>query len=124
MNQALIRIRPRASDSDLLEEMGAAFIKAWNVGEPSSPTATFTFTSPAQLFSVISPKRWELIEHLQNIGASTIRGLAKSLGRDVRRVHDDVTVLIEWGIAERTKDDKVCIPYDVIHADFDLRAAA
>jgi hypothetical protein len=25
---------------------------------------------------------------------------------------------------ERTADRKICVPYDVIHADFDLRAVA
>ena len=60
--------------------------------------AVFTFSTPAQLFSVISPKRWELIERLQHIGPSTIRGLARELDRDIKRVHDDVTVLMEWGL--------------------------
>ena len=27
-------------------------------------------------------------------------------------------------VIERTEDGKVCVPYDVIHADFDLRAVA
>jgi predicted transcriptional regulator len=53
-----------------------------------------------------------------------VRGLARSLERDVKRVHEDVTGLIEWGIVERTEDGKVCVPYDVLHADFDLRAVA
>jgi hypothetical protein len=32
--------------------------------------------------------------------------------------------MIEWGFIERTADRKICVPFDVIHADFDLRAAA
>ncbi|WP_080818867.1 transcriptional regulator, partial [Agrobacterium deltaense] len=81
-------------------------------------------SSPAQLFSVITPKRWELIEHLQKIGPSSIRGLARSVERDVKRVHEDVSALSDWGIFEPTEDGKVHVPYDVIHANFDLRAAA
>jgi predicted transcriptional regulator len=42
----------------------------------------------------------------------------------VKRVHDDITALADWGIVGHTEDGKVCIPYDVIHANFDLRAAA
>ena len=80
--------------------------------------------SAAQLFSVISPKRWELIEHLQKIGPSSIRALARSLGRDVKRVHEDVVALADWGIIDRTAEGKVEVPFDVIHADFDLRAVA
>ncbi len=36
----------------------------------------------------------------------------------------DVASLIGWGIIERNEDGKVCVPFDVIHADFDLRAMA
>ncbi|MFB9982590.1 DUF2087 domain-containing protein [Mesorhizobium newzealandense] len=39
---------------------------------------------------MISPKRWELIEHL-------------------KRVHDDLSGLIDWGIIERTDDGKVYV---------------
>jgi predicted transcriptional regulator len=73
---------------------------------------------------VISPKRWQLIEHLQHLGPSTIRELARSLDRDVKRVHDDVTTMIDWGLVERNNDGMVHVPYSVIHAEFDLRAVA
>lgn len=124
MKQAVIRIR-RDDDVDaILDQMGRNFVAAWNRGEAAGPEATFTFSSPAQLFSVITPKRWELIEHLQGIGAVSVRGLARSLGRDVKRVHEDVVALIDWGIVEKTEDGKIRVPFDVIHADFDLRAVA
>jgi predicted transcriptional regulator len=124
MKRAVIQIRGNRTATAALDEMASDFIKTWKSGEPADPVATFTFSSPAQLFSIISPKRWELIEHLQKIGPSSVRGLARSIDRDVKRVHDDVTALIDWGIMERTDDGKVCVPYDVIHADFDLRAVA
>jgi predicted transcriptional regulator len=120
MTEAIIRI---INDDDaVLEEAGARFKKAWKTRR-SSP-AVFTFSSPAQLFSVISPKRWQLIERLQHIGPSTIRGLARSLDRDVKRVHDDVSAMIEWGLVERQHDGLVVVPYSVIHAAFDLKAVA
>nr|WP_182548120.1 transcriptional regulator [Phyllobacterium myrsinacearum] len=121
MRRAVIQIR--SDTSAVISDAAKGFVNAWNKGS-SDPIATFTFSSPAQLFSIITPKRWELIEHLQKIGPSSIRGLARSLGRDVKRVHDDVTALTNWGLVERTKDAKVCVPFDVIHADFDLRAVA
>jgi predicted transcriptional regulator len=49
---------------------------------------------------------------------------ARELDRDVKRVHDDVSMLIKHGLMVRTADRKICVPYDVIHADFDLRAVA
>jgi len=120
MTEAIIRIRN--DDDALLAEAGERFKAAWKTGEPTA--AVSTFSSPAQLFSVISPKRWQLIERLQKIGKSSIRGLARSLERDVKRVHDDVAAMIEWGLVERTDDGLVHVPYDVIHAEFDLRAVA
>ena len=122
MKTALIQIRGDA-DAVLAESMAGAK-KAMQTGMPSEPVATFTFSSPTQLFKVISPKRWELIEQLQKIGPSRVRGLARSLGRDVKRVHDDGTILMDWGIIERAGDGSIQVPYDVIHADFNLRAVA
>ena len=41
----------------------------------------------------------------------------------MRRVHDDVKLLISYGIIEQ--DAKcVCVPYDNIHADFSLKIEA
>ena len=122
MREALIKIR--ADSEAALDE---AFVRATNAmrsGNSSEPVAVITFSSPAQLFSVISPKRWELIEHVQKIGPSSIRGLARAVERDVKRVHEDTSALLEWGIFEQTGDGKIHVPYDVIHANFDLRAAA
>ena len=120
MREAIIQIRN--GDEQILAESGSRFKQVWNSGEAAP--ALFTFSSPAQLFSVISPKRWALIEHLQHMGTMSIRGLARSLGRDVKRVHEDVIALIEWGLIERDGDGPVCVPFDVIHAGFDLRAVA
>ncbi len=120
MRVATIRIR--RDDAATLREAGAAFSKAWATGV--SDTDLFTFSSPAQLFSVLSPKRWSLIERLQALGPSSLRGLARELGRDVKRVHEDVALLLDWGLVERTGDRKIVVPYSVIHADFDIRAAA
>ena len=120
MTDAIIRI---ASDDDtLLQQSVSRFRKAWTTGK--AQPAVFTFTSPAQLFQIISPKRWELIERLQHLGPSTIRGLARALERDVKRVHEDVTMLIDWGLLARNEDGRVRVPYRVIHAAFDLKAVA
>ena len=56
------------------------------------------------------------------MGETGIRSLARALGRDVKRVHDDVTAMIAWGLVERTQDGLVHVPFSVIHAEFDLRA--
>jgi predicted transcriptional regulator len=120
MTEAIIRIV--SDDEAMLEQAGARFKATWKTGKPAP--AVFSFSSPAQLFSVISPKRWELIERLQHLGPSTIRGLARALERDVKRVHDDISAMMEWGLVERNEDGLVHVPYTVIHAEFDLKAVA
>ena len=120
MKKATIKIR--RDDDQLLTEAASAFVKAWRTGK--SDGDSFTFASPAQLFTVLPPKRWELIERLQALGPSSLRGLGRALGRDVKRLHEDVAVLLDWGFVARDDAGKLFVPYDVIHADFDLRAAA
>lgn len=120
MRTATIQIRK--DDDAVLQEAGKGFVDAWNRG--ASEADVFTFGSPALLFSVLSPKRWELIEKLQALGTSSLRGLARELGRDVKRVHEDAAVMLEWGFVERNHEGRLFVPYQVIHADFDLRAAA
>jgi hypothetical protein len=58
MTEAIIRIIN--DDEAILEEAGVRFKKVWKTRKASP--AVFTFSLPAQLFSVISPKRWQLIE--------------------------------------------------------------
>jgi predicted transcriptional regulator len=115
-------IKISRDDEQVLSEAASAFAKAWRTGKSGGDS--FTFSSPAQLFTVLPPKRWDLIERLQALGPSSLRGLGRALGRDVKRLHEDVAVLLEWGFVARDDAGKLFVPYDVIHADFDLRAAA
>lgn len=120
MREALIQIR---TDSEVaLDEAFERAAGAMRSGNPVDPVAVFTFSSPAQLFSVITPKRWKLIEHLQKIGPSGIRGLARSVKRDIERVHDDVSALSEWASSSGPRMARFGFLFDVIHANFHLRA--
>lgn len=120
MKKVTIRIH-RDTDA-ALKEMSARFVKTWKTGKSSGDT--LQFESPAALFRMLTPKRWELIERLQKLGPISVRGLARELERDVKRVHKDVVELIGCGLIVRKEDGKFHVPYDVIHADFDLRAVA
>ena len=119
MTKAVLRIR-RDTDA-VLADMGKRFTAAWKSGKSSAHV--FTFESPSALFRVITPKRWEVLERLQRLGPSSLRGLARSLERDVKRVHEDVAMLIEVGLVERTERGQIHVPFTVIEADFQLRAA-
>ena len=119
MTKAVLRIR-RNTDA-ALADMGKRFTAAWKSGKSSAHV--FTFESPAALFRVITPKRWEVLERLQQLGPSSLRGLARSLERDVKRVHEDIAALIQVGLVEKTERGQVHVPFTVIEADFQLRAA-
>lgn len=90
-----IRIQKNADAA--LQKMGERFAKAWKTGKSTGDS--LEFESPAALFRVLTPKRWELIERLQELGPSSVQGLARKLERDVKRVQEDVGVLIECGLA-------------------------
>ncbi|MEC9463643.1 MAG: transcriptional regulator [Pseudomonadota bacterium] len=125
MKRAVIQIRSDADEIAAIGAMGQRFVDAWN-GAAKAADAPFilTFSSASQLFSVLSPKRWELIEGLQGLGASSIRGLARTLGRDVKRVHEDVSTLMDWGLVEKDEEGRVVVPFEEIEADFILKGAA
>jgi predicted transcriptional regulator len=125
MRRAIIQIRSETDEIVAMESMGARFAASWKAsGTVKNSPFVLTFSSAAQLFSVISPKRWELIEGLQRLGPSRIRGLARVLGRDVKRVHEDVSTLMHWGLIEKDEAGRVAIPYEEIEADFILKGAA
>jgi hypothetical protein len=52
-------------------------------------------------------------------GASSIREVARRVGRDVKAVHGDIASLINAGVLDRTADS-VIFPYDAVHVDFTL----
>jgi predicted transcriptional regulator len=120
--RAVIEIRP--DEYAAFEESLERAAQAMKTGKPSDPLTTITFSSATQLFSVFTPKRWEIIERLQKLGPSSIRALTRALGRDVRRVHDDVTVLMEWLIIQRDESGKVFVPFEDIIIEARVRAAA
>jgi predicted transcriptional regulator len=51
--------------------------------------------------------------------APSIRALAKRLGRDYKRVHEDVETLTESGLVDR-EDGSLRAPYDAIAAEMRL----
>ena len=74
-------------------------------------------------FGKLTEHRWALVHALQGQGAMSVRELARRVARDVRRVHDDVAVLAELGLFERTDSGGVVCPFDALHIDMRLTAA-
>jgi predicted transcriptional regulator len=85
---------------------------------------TLNFETPAAFFGRLSSRRWELVRVLQQEGACGVRELARRVGRDVRRVHEDAAVLAEIGLIESDDKGKLRCPYADIHVDMHLSQAA
>lgn len=81
------------------------------------------FESPGHFFGQLSEKRWEIVRAAQGKGEMSVRELARAVGRDVKRVHEDVVVLAELGMLERTESGGVICPYSSMHIDMYLKAA-
>lgn len=60
-----------------------------------------TFASWEALARVMTPRRFEVLRHLHGSPESSIAALARSLGRDYKRVHEDVEALAEVGLISR-----------------------
>jgi predicted transcriptional regulator len=85
---------------------------------------TLNFEAPAQFFGQLTEKRWDIVRQMQGVEAMSVRELARRVARDPKRVLDDVRVLLELGLIEKTPDDKVVCPFADIHVDMHLAAAA
>ena len=81
------------------------------------------FESPGHFFGQLSEKRWEIVRAAQGKGNLSVRELARAVGRDVKRVHEDVVILAELGLLERTASGGVLCPYSSMHIDMYLKAA-
>jgi predicted transcriptional regulator len=60
-----------------------------------------TFVTREALSRVMTSRRLELIRHLHRHPEASVAALARSLGRDYRRVHEDVAALAGAGLIER-----------------------
>jgi len=81
------------------------------------------FESPGHFFGQLTEKRWGLARAAQGKGELSVRELARLVGRDVKRVHEDVVILANLGILERTDSGGVICPYTSMHIDMHMEAA-
>ncbi len=81
------------------------------------------FESPGHFFGQLSEKRWAIVRAAQGKGEMSVRELARVVSRDVKRVHEDVVILAELSLLERTEGGGVICPYTSMHIDMYLKAA-
>ena len=102
-----------------LRDAAARVADAWKRaqnGEAVQAEDNVTFVSWSALSSVMTDKRHLLIQHLHAHPAASIRELSRTLGRDFKRVHQDVTALERVGLVERREDGWLTASYSQIQA--------
>ncbi|KAE8759314.1 helix-turn-helix domain-containing protein [Paraburkholderia madseniana] len=101
-----------------LRDMGDRFINAWNRAEAGDDIKAqhVTFFTWEALSAALTPKRLELLRHLHREGAKSISALARTLERDYKRVHEDVTDLEAAGLIVR-EGNRLSAPWDTLATD-------
>lgn len=82
------------------------------------------FTDAAQLFSVLTPKRLQLLDTLKGLGPGSVYALAKKLGRNYSNVHRDIELLTEYGLVEKDDKSQVSVPWDSVEIHLGLKREA
>jgi len=91
----------------------------------SKPTGAFiTFPTVQALWAALTVKRWEIVQALCGVGPVSLREVARRVDRDVKGVHTDVHALLAAGVLEKSEDGNIVFPYDAVHVDFMMKAAA
>lgn len=98
--------RLHVQTGDILDDIGARVIADWRRMKRGEEVHDkhVSFETWETMVRVLSPKRLELLRHLHRDPAKSIRALALALGRNYRRVHEDVEALVSAGLLDRDKD--------------------
>jgi predicted transcriptional regulator len=104
-----------------LDEMGQRFVSAWHRLERGEKVRErhLTFPDLAAMLNALSPKRLELLRAVHEHPARSVKALAERLGRDYKRVHEDVETFTASGLLHR-ENGNVSAPYDAITAEMRL----
>lgn len=82
---------------------------------------TLNFESPGEFFSRLTARRWTMVNVLQSAAEPLgVRELARRVGRDVKRVHEDARILTELGLIERNEAGALYCPFSDIHVDMHM----
>ena len=104
-----------------LDDMGRRFVNAWHRLERGEKVRErhLTFPDLAAMLNGLSPKRLELLRAVDEHPARSVKALAERLGRDYKRVHEDVETLTASGLLHR-ENGSVSAPYDAITTEIRL----
>ena len=91
---------------------------------PEEDIATLSFPSWELMHRVLAPKRLEIVRVMAGQGPLSIREIARRVGRDFKGVHSDVDALLKSGVIDKAPTGGVEFPYDRLHFEFEIEAAA
>ena len=92
-------------------------------GKAQRPVARIDFATPELLWRILSPNRLQILRAMSGAGPLALREIARRVGRDVKGVHSDVHALLLASVLDRI-DEGFVFPFDAIHVDFTIQAAA
>jgi len=101
------------------------FVDAWKRAERGEKVETeerLCFENLETLLKTLTSGRWVLLKTLRTNGPMSVRSLANELSRDYKNVHTDVRRLEGIGLIDRTDDDKIEVPWDILEAKLRLAA--
>lgn len=99
-------------------------VRAAEAGKSKPAQDVLAFPSWEALHRVLAPKRLEIVQVMTGQGPLSIREVARRVGRDFKGVHSDVDMLLGSGVIDKAEGGGVVFPYDRIHLEFDIEAAA
>jgi predicted transcriptional regulator len=118
-------IKIRVESTERFFARARAVARRIDAGDRDVRAFGLSFTTPEQMFSLLTAKRWRLLGELRRHGPWSIRALAGALGRDYKAVHTDVTKLIDAGLIDRDGKGLISVPWTKISAEMtdDVEAA-
>jgi predicted transcriptional regulator len=92
-------------------------------GNPALPEIHVSFEDWDTFFRVLTPTRIALLRHIHAHHVPSIRALSQAIGRDYRRVQDDVEALLGAGLIER-RGTALATEWNGSDADIDVPVPA
>lgn len=110
------------SNSEEAHRQGALDrIERWEAGE--EVPHVINFQNPSDLRALLTDRRIELLRSVMTERPDSIRQLAERLERDVKTVHDDLQVLVEYDIVhfeQAGRAKRPFVPYDTIEVSLEI----
>lgn len=117
-------LKVKIESLDEMTSRVAAAVRQIEGEQSDGDLATLSFPSWEQMHRVLAPKRLEIVRVMAGQGPLAIPEIARRVGRDFKGVHSDVDALLNSGVIDKASSGGVEFPYDRLHFEFEIEAAA